>query len=239
MPRSRLIRRCRTRRGARGRTTIALIVGGLLAVSCSRTPAAPVQDATPTVPPATVAPGPMDLGQRTIDLRAGPVAEPITLEIPALDLVADILGVGITAKDVMDAPSGDPDSPVWRQAFWYRGSAVPGQPSTAVLAGHVNNQLDQPGAFARLDELQPGDAVIVHDSRDGSAVTFTVTTSHSYTLAEAAEPAVLREIYGSGPVDATWPTPSDDGRAHLTLVTCAGTYVDGTHDHRLVVHAVH
>ena len=113
----------------------------------------------------------------------------------------------MTAKDVMDAPSGEPDAAVWRQAFWYRGSAVPGQASTALIAGHVNNQVDDPGVFARLDELQVGDAVTVHDTRDGSDVTFTVTSAHSYTLAEAAEPEVLREIYGAGPSTAPgrWP----------------------------------
>jgi sortase (surface protein transpeptidase) len=180
----------------------------------------------------------LDLGQRAQDLRGEPVAEPIVLRIPAIDVDAEILGVGMTAKDVMDAPTGEPDAAVWRQAFWYRGSAVPGQASTALIAGHVNNQVDDPGVFARLDELGVGDTVTVHDTRDGSDVTFTVTSTHSYTLAEAAEPEVLREMYGAGPIDGSWPVASDDGLAHLVLVTCAGTYVDGTHDHRLVVHAV-
>jgi sortase (surface protein transpeptidase) len=42
-------------------------------------------------------------------------------------------------------------------------------------------------------------------------------------------------MYGAGPVAGTWPQPSVDGLAHLTLVTCAGTFTNGTHDHRLVV----
>jgi hypothetical protein len=228
----------------RGRTAAALVVAGLsalvlLGTGCGRA-GDRVDRAEPTalVAPSLVGAGPLDLGQREVDLRAGPVVEPITLEVPALDLVADILGVGMTTRDVMDAPSGDHDSPVWQQAFWYRGSAVPGQASTALIAGHVNNQLDEPGVFARLDELAVGDEVIVRDHRDGSAVTFSVVDTHSYTLAEAATPEVLRIMYGSGPVDGAWPTPSADGLAHLTLVTCAGTYVDGTHDHRLVVQAV-
>ena len=32
-------------------------------------------------------------------------------------------------------------------------------------------------------------------------------------------------------------TPAPDGRAHLTLITCAGSVVDGAYDHRLVVYA--
>ena len=62
--------------------------------------------------------------------------------------------------------------------------------------------------------------------------------SKSYTLAEAARPAVLKRIYGVGPVVGKWAQPSADGLSHLTLITCAGTFVNGTHDHRLVVYAV-
>jgi hypothetical protein len=35
----------------------------------------------------------------------------------------------------------------------------------------------------------------------------------------------------------TGPQPSADGLSHLTLITCAGTFRNGTHDHRLVVYA--
>jgi hypothetical protein len=190
--------------------------------------------------PATTVPlsVPLGLGERDIDLRAGPVPEPITLQIPTIGLDGEILGVGMTAKEVMDAPGGSADAPAWQQAFWYRGSAVPGETSTALIAGHVNDPLGRPGVFARLDELGPGDQVTVHDSRTGSDVRFAVTSAQSYTLAEAADPAVLRTMYGAGPVDGRWPIASEDGLAHLVLVTCAGTYRGNTHDHRLVVQAV-
>jgi len=69
-------------------------------------------------------------------------------------------------------------------------------------------------------------------------VQFAVKSSRSYSLAEAATPAVLKRIYGAGPVVGEWPQPSADGLAHLTLITCAGTFRNGTHDHRLVVYAV-
>ena len=52
-----------------------------------------------------------------------------------------------------------------------------------------------------------------------------------------ANPPVLTRIYGAGPVAGTRPRPSTDGLAHLTLITCAGTFRNGTHDHRLVVYA--
>jgi hypothetical protein len=80
--------------------------------------------------------------------------------------------------------------------------------------------------------------IVVHDNRSGLDVRFSVTESTTYSLAQTAEPAVLTQIYGVGPVAGTWPQPSTDGLSHLTLITCAGTFRNGTHDHRLVVYAV-
>jgi len=134
-------------------------------------------------------------------------------------------------------PTGGLDDPVWGQAFWYRGSAVPGAPSTALIAGHVGSR-GGPGVFARLGELVPGDPIIVEDLRSGQGTRFVVAETAEYSLAEAAQPDVLARIYGAGPVAGTWPQPSADGLAHLTLVTCAGTFQGQTHDHRRVVSAV-
>lgn len=192
--------------------------------------------APPPAPGATLA-VPAALVDGGLDLRAGPVPVPLELRVPTIGLRTSVAGVGITPEDVMDAPVGPADDPVWRQAFWYRGSAVPGAPSTAVIAGHVSGPGGRPGAFARLHDLRPGDPIVVHDSRDGLAVRFSVTGSTTYSIDEAGEPAALAEIYGAGPVAGTGPQPSPDGRARLTLITCAGTFRDGTHDHRLVVFA--
>jgi hypothetical protein len=221
--------------------TVVAVLSALAAGACGSDRSATDDARAPTSAiTATTNPlaGPLGLGQRDIDLRAGPVAEPITLQIPSIDADTDILGVGMTAAEVMDAPGGPADSPVWQQGFWYRGSAVPGETSTSLVAGHVNDPLGRPGVFARLGELGPGAEITVHDTRNGSEVRFVVTTARSYTLAEAADPAVLRAMYGAGPVEGRWPTLSEDGLAHLVLVTCAGTYRGTTHDQRLVVQAV-
>jgi sortase (surface protein transpeptidase) len=138
----------------------------------------------------------------------------------------------------MDAPEGPRRDPVWQTAFWYRGSAIPGARSTALIAGHIDGGVDGKAVFGHLGDLRPGDRIIVHDTRNGREVRFAVKVSKSYSLAEAATPAVLKRIYGVGPVVGKWPQPSADGLSHLTLITCAGTFVNGTHDHRLVVYAV-
>ena len=206
-------------------------------------PAAPASasatKASTSGPAALGAPAvvPAALTDPELDLRDGPVPTPIELFLPSLDVRSEVLGVGITSTDVMDAPMGPPDDPVWQQVFWYRGSAVPGAASTALVAGHVNDPLGRPGVFARLGELQAGDPVVVRDTRTSLDVRFVVDEVVSYTLDDAADPAVLARIYGAGPVAGTEPQPSADGRSRLTLITCAGTFRDGTHDQRLVVYA--
>lgn len=170
-------------------------------------------------------------------LTDGPVPVPLELSVPTLGLRSPVLGVGMTDEAAMDAPTGPPGDPVWQQTFWYRGSAVPGAASTALLAGHVGSAGGRPGVFAHLEELRVGDPVEVLDTRTGLVVRFVVDEVVSYSLAEAARPDVLARIYGTGPIAGVPPQPSADGAAHLTLITCAGTYRGDTHDRRLVVYA--
>ena len=193
----------------------------------SAVPAVAVE--APVQPPPLIDPG--------IDLRAGPVDVPLELRIPSLQIKAAVAGVGITAGNVMDAPKGKAADPVWQQAFWYRGSGIPGDVGTATFAGHVDDLLGRPAAFARLSELQTGDRILVRDTRSGLDVRFTVVRTATYSARQAADPAVLAQIYGEGPVAGKAPQPAADGRAHLTLITCAGSFVNGAYDRRLVVYA--
>lgn len=188
----------------------------------------------PTIPDPPV---PAALYAKGLDVRAGPVPVPLQLQIPAIGVNASVLGVGVTPTDVMDAPEGPAHDPVWQQAFWYRGSAVPGVISTALIAGHIDGPRGTQAVFGHIDMLKPGDAITIHDNRNGLDVHFVVTRSVSFTLEEAAGKSVLRQIYGVGPVAGTTPQRATDGVAHLTLITCAGTFVNGTHDHRLAVFA--
>jgi hypothetical protein len=180
---------------------------------------------------------PAALTDRRMDIRSGPIAIPIELLFPTLAQRVPMLGVGLTPTNAMDAPKGPAESPVWQQAFWYRGSATPGSRSSALIAGHVSDPLGRPGIFADLDQLRVGDPIVIHDIRNGLDVVFAVMSTKSYPIEQTADPAVLTEIYGAGPVAGTWAQPSANGQSHLTLVTCDGTFRNGTHDHRLVVQA--
>jgi Sortase domain len=238
-------------RGSTGRLTAALIAATFL-TACANAQASSGQPArqsspvaaTSAVPASAHATEPLitpsPLFDPSIDLRAGPVAVPLELRLPSLRITAPVLGVGLTPKNVMDTPKGSASDPVWRQVFWYRGSGIPGDATTATIAGHVDDVLGRPAIFARLKDLRPGDTVVVHDTRTGVDVDFLVTHSVTYTLKQTSDPAVLAQIYGTGPVSGQGPEPSADGVAHLTLITCTGNWMGaaGTFDHRLAVYAV-
>jgi sortase (surface protein transpeptidase) len=172
-----------------------------------------------------------------IDLKAGPVALPLELQIPALNVKAPMLGVGLTAENVMDAPRGPVDDPVWHTAFWYRGTSLPGSSGTATIAGHVDDLLGRPEIFANLQDLKPGDLIIIHVKDANVDIRFKVDRMNVYSIKESSNPSVLAQIYGAGPVAGTGPLPSLDGSAHLTLITCAGKFVNGQFDHHTVVYA--
>ena len=239
------------RRGSTGRLTAAVIAATFLtacanAQATSSEPArhsSPVAATSATPAPAqtsqpVLAPAP--LFDPSIDLRAGAVAVPLELQLPSLRLTAPVLGVGLNSKNVMDTPMGSAKDPVWQEVFWYRGSGIPGDATTATIAGHVDDVLGRPAIFARLRDLRVGDTVTVRDTRSGLAVDFVVARTVTYTLKQTVDPAVLAQIYGSGPVTGQGPQPSPDGLAHLTLITCTGNWVGriGTFDHRLAVYAV-
>ena len=205
--------------------------------STSARPSAAVPASAPSADQLAI---PAPLVDPGVDLRAGPVDVPLELQIPRLRISAAVLGVGLTSKNLMDAPMGSANDPVWHKAFWYRGGGTPGDASTATIAGHVDDVLGRPALFAHLKDLRPGDPIVVRDNRTGVDLDFLVTKTVTYTLKQTLDPAVLALIYGSGPAAGQGPEPSTDGLSHLTLITCTGNWVNrmGTFDHRLAVYAV-
>jgi hypothetical protein len=196
-----------------------------------------VLTATPTVQPTRT---PMILGQLFdpgLDLNAGPVDVPLELQIPALKVNAPVLGVGLTSGNVMDAPKGPIGDAIWYTAFWYRGSGIPGEPGTATFGGHIDDPLGQPEIFAHLQDLTPGDLIIVHYDALNTDILFTVDQVKDYSIQESSTLAVLAQVYGAGPVAGTGPQPAPDGLSHLTLITCDGNIFNGEYDHHTVVYA--
>jgi sortase (surface protein transpeptidase) len=189
---------------------------------------------------ATTLPQPAVLTSHSMSLAASPVAVPMTVEIPSIGVSSHVLAVGMTAAHAMYAPEGGPNSPHWGDTFWYRGSSLPGASSTATIAGHIDDAYGRYAVFGRLSSLVPGNRIIIHYTKSGLNVTFKVTATHAYTLAQSTTLPVLDLMYGYGPPHGLGPTPTKDGRAHLSLVTCAGSWDSklSTHNERLVVSAV-
>lgn len=142
------------------------------------------------------------------------VAVPVRLKIPEIKVDAPMEGVGLTATGAMDVPSNQDG------VAWYELGERPGEVGSAVISGHYGWKNNIGSVFDRLHELKPGDKVYSEDDQ-GVITTFVVRESRIYDLK-----ADTVEIF-----------KSDDGKAHLNLITCAGVWnVDKQmYSNRLVV----
>jgi sortase (surface protein transpeptidase) len=93
----------------------------------------------------------------------GPSA-PVGLEIPAVGVRTEVVPIGSRPERALDVPAAGADEPV----AWDRRSPAPGEPGSAVMAGHAG------AAFSRLRLLRPGDEIVVRRA-DGVLVRFVVT----------------------------------------------------------------
>jgi sortase A len=114
---------------------------------------------------------------------------------------APIEQVGVTSEGDMDVPKQQFDT------AWYKLGPRPGEIGSAVIAGHKDWKNGESAIFADLHKLQPGDKVVVEDDR-GLLITYVVRTSRGYNPDS----------------DATDVFRSNDGRAHLNLITCEGLW---------------
>ena len=92
--------------------------------SATESPASPSQATQPVIQPTPTIFTFGPLVYKSLDLMAGPVSVPLEIEIPALNVRAPVLGVGLTADNVMDSPKGPIGDPIWHTAYWYRGGGT-------------------------------------------------------------------------------------------------------------------
>jgi sortase A len=126
---------------------------------------------------------------------------------------APIQNVGLAADGSMDVPKNPFDT------GWYELGPRPGEIGSAVIAGHVNSPTGATAVFTNLDDLVIGDTIIV----DNGKVTLSFRVREIRTYPADA--------------DATSVFMSTDGKAHLNLVTCSGSWNTKTDQYteRLVV----
>jgi len=142
------------------------------------------------------------------------VATPAQLMIEGINVAAAINSVGVNTMGDMDI---DDDA---TKVAWYKLGPKPGEEGSAVIAGHYGWKDGVSSVFNNLSKLVKGDTISTI-GEDGVTKTFVVTRS---------------EIYAPDQ-DATYVFKSDDGKAHLNLITCQGSWNNSaqTYSERLVV----
>jgi LPXTG-site transpeptidase (sortase) family protein len=203
-----------------GLTTLGVIFAGMVLVrslyfapDTDLTPGAVLGTATSSVAAGTIVQGAEPAGTAP---KPSTSVLPSRLSIPRLGVDASIQHVGVKPSGQMANPSNFTD------VGWYKDGTIPGQIGSAVMAGHVDNALALDGVFKELEALKPGDLVYV-TRKNGERLTFKVDRLEYYHYKSAPN----EEIF-----------TSSDGKAHLNLVTCAGTWIkaERSYDQRLVVY---
>jgi LPXTG-site transpeptidase (sortase) family protein len=128
-----------------------------------------------------------------------PVA-PVGLSIDAIDVdAAPVTPVGVL-------PDGRFEVPDARLVGWYRFGPTPDDDGVTVLAAHLNYD-GVNGVFRHLDDVEPGDTVVVALA-DGRSIEYRVTERRLIDKTQL-------------PPDEIW---SRTGASRLVLVTCGGRY---------------
>jgi len=137
---------------------------------------------------------------------------PSYLEIPSIGVNATIEHVGLTAEGNMDMTSSS------KNVAWYELGTRPGEIGSATIGGHYG--YPGPAVFRNLPNLKKGDIVYVKGN-NGETIKFAVREIRTYRADD-----IVKEVF-----------LSDDGIAHLNIVTCNGTWLPSlqTYDKRLVV----
>jgi hypothetical protein len=160
----------------------------------------PLPEPTVNVPdPRPAAP---DAPRITQDVRPAP---PITLRIPAIEVDAPVVSVGLEPDGAMEIPA-DVRTVGWYEPFAGAG-LTPGEPGTAVIAGHVDSRVQGRGAFWLLRELSPGDIVeVIHE--DGTISAWRIES-------------VVRYPKDDIPIEDIF---TFEGPPRIALITCGGEF---------------
>lgn len=139
---------------------------------------------------------------------------PIRLTIPKINVDAAVEYVGFTSDGAMGVPAGPTD------VAWFDLGPRPGENGSAVIAGHEGWKDNIQAVFDNLYKLHIGDKIYVED-KNGSATTFVVRKMQTY-----GENQDFSDVFRSS-----------DGKAHLNLITCEGTWnaTQESYPNRLVV----
>ncbi|MFF8012388.1 class F sortase [Streptomyces sp. NPDC007929] len=131
-----------------------------------------------------------------------PRSRPVRLLIPKISVDAPFTALAINDFGQLEPPPADDTNLVG----WYAKGHTPGEPGTAIIAGHVDTAT-APAVFAGLNALKKGDRFQVVRA-DGSKATFAVDASESFEKDDFPSD----RVYGDTP------------KAQVRLITCSGSY---------------
>jgi len=177
-------------------TSVVVLRGSPAPAEVANRPAA-----TPSTPPsATGSWAPTTPNPEVDQVESGAALTPVSVQVPSIGVRSDLLRLDVDDTGVLVPP--DP----YDVAGWFTGGPVPGEVGPAIIAGHVDSRAG-PGVFFRLEEIRPGDAILVTRS-DGSVASFSVRRVESYPKTDFP----TERVYG--------PTPGHE----LRLITCGGEF---------------
>ncbi|MFA6463444.1 MAG: class F sortase [Candidatus Paceibacterota bacterium] len=137
------------------------------------------------------------------------------LKIPKINVNSSLESVGLTSQGAVDVPKNPSD------AAWFNLGPIPGEEGSAVIVGHFGPwKSGEVSVFDNINKLKKGDKIYVDDGK-GTVTTFIVTGSKAY----------------DSKADASDIFASSDGKSHLNLITCNGTWnkIARSYPKRLVV----
>jgi len=142
------------------------------------------------------------------------ITAPIRLEVTKIKVDAKVKPVGLTVDGDMAIDNNA------QELAWYQPGPKPGEIGSAVIAGHYGWKDGVPSVFNDLNTLKAGDIILSYDA-DEVKTQFVVTEIRMYSPDD----------------DATQVFTSTDGKAHLNLITCQGSWNNSkqTYSERLVV----
>ncbi|MER5542972.1 class F sortase [Streptomyces sp. NPDC002589] len=157
-------------------------------------------------PQPAAAEGRPDAGVERPTAPALAPSPPTRIRIPAIRVDAPLMGLALTRSGSLDVPPARNKN----LAGWYESGTMPGEPGTAIVAGHVDNA-EGPAVFYNLGALRR-DARIEVDRKDGSVAVFAVDAVEVY----AAHDFPDEKVYGAA------------SRPELRVITCGGPYSKAT-----------
>ncbi len=151
---------------------------------------------------------------RAPEVTTKSVGPPVRLNIANINVDTLVQPVGLTSEGDMATGSNV------NEVSWYQLGPKPGEKGSAVIAGHYGGKIGGDLVFHDLHTLSIGDVISVYDDMN-SVMTFSVQKIRSYGSEDSAAEVFV----------------SNDGKAHLNLITCSGVWDASTkmYSERLVV----